>query len=134
MSTLLRLFGALLLGAMAAASHADVAVIIHPNAPSRPARTDVINIFLGLDRSLAPVDLGNWNEARQQFYRELIRMNEDQLNSYWATPTSTGKARPPRPVANPATILDPVASGPRAIGYVDSAELDDRVQVLFILR
>ncbi|CEA03445.1 phosphate ABC transporter periplasmic protein [Pseudomonas saudimassiliensis] len=134
MITLLRLFGTLLLSAMAAASHADVAVIIHPDAPSRPARTDVINIYLGLDRSLAPVDLGNWNEVRQQFYRELIRKNEDQLKSYWATRIFTGKGRPPRPVADQAAMLDLVASDPRAIGYVDSDELDDRVQVLFILR
>lgn len=134
MITLLRLFGALLLGALAVASHADVAVIIHPDAPSQPARSDVMNIFLGLDRSLAPVDLAGWTEVRQQFYRELIRKNEDQLKSYWAARIFTGKGRPPRPVADQAAMIELVASDPRAIGYVDSAELDDRVQVLFILR
>lgn len=134
MNTLLRLLGALTLSALAAASQADVAVIVHPDAPSTPSRAAVTSIFLGLDRSLTPTDLQDWPAAREQFYRELARKNEGQLKSYWAARIFTGKGRPPRTVKDQAAMLDYVASDPQAIGYVDSDALDDRVQVLFILR
>ena len=134
MTTPMRLFSALLLSALAAASHAYVAVIVHPDAPDTPSVAAVASIFLGLDRSLAPTDLQGWPTAREHFYRELTRKNEGQLKSYWAARIFTGKGRPPRTVKDQSAMLDYVASNPQAIGYVDSDALDERVQVLFILR
>ena len=133
MNTLLRLLGTLTLSGLAVASQAEVAVIAHPEATSTPTRTDVINIYLGLDRSLTPTDLREWTDTRTRFYRELIDKNESQLKSHWATLIFTGKGRPPRAVKGQAAMLEKVASNPQAIGYVDSMLVDDRVRVLFIL-
>lgn len=134
MNFLLRWFCTLTLSGLALASQADVAVIAHPEASSTPTRADVMNIYLGLDRSLTPVDLREWADTRTHFYSELIRKNESQLKSYWAALIFTGKGRPPRAVKDQAAMLEQVANNPEAIGYVDSMLVDDSVQVLFILR
>lgn len=133
MKLLLRLLLSLPLGWLAMASYAEVAVIVHPEVPSTPSRTDVINIYLGQDRSLTPTDLQDGSQPRTRFYQELIRKNEAQLRSHWATLIFTGKGRPPRAVRSQEAMLEQVANNPQAIGYVDSALVDERVRILFIL-
>ena len=134
MNFLLRWFCTLTLSGLALASQAEVAVIAHPDAPGTPTRNDIMNIYLGLDRSLTPIDLRTWSDTRTRFYHDLIRKNESQLKSHWATLIFTGKGRPPRAVKDQAAMLEQVANNPQAIGYVDSRLVDDSVRVLFILR
>lgn len=124
----------LLLCAWAAASQAELAVIVHPDSPVSLTPAQVTNIYLGLDRSLTPIDLRQWTDTRTHFYQALVRKDEAQLKSYWATLIFTGKGRPPRGVPDQATMLDTIAADPRAIGYVDSEQVDDRVRVLFIVQ
>lgn len=133
MRPLIRLLLLFSLSWLATASHADIAVIVHPDAHGTPTRTDVINIYLGLDRSLTPTDLQEWTYPRTEFYQDLVRKNPAQLKSYWAALIFTGKGRPPKAVRNQATMLEQVAANPRAIGYVDSALVDERVRILFLL-
>lgn len=133
MNLVLRFLLLMSLGWLATASHAEVAVIVHPDSPTTPTRTDVMNIYLGLDRSLTPTDLREWTHPRTRFYQELIHKNETQLKSYWAALIFTGKGRPPKAVRNQSAMLEQVATNPRAIGYVESTLVDERVRILFLL-
>lgn len=134
MSSLSRWLCTLLLCAWAAASQAEVAVIVHPESSISLTPAQVTNIYLGLDRSMTPIDLRHWTGTRTHFYQTLVRKNEAQWRSYWATLIFTGKGRPPRGVPDQAAMLGTIAADPRAIGYVDTELLDDRVRVLFILQ
>lgn len=134
MTILSRYLITLLLCGLAMASQADVAVIVHPDSTVSLTPAQVNHIYLGLDRSLTPIDLRQWSETRAYFYQTLAGKNESQLKTYWATLIFTGKGRPPRGVSDQAAMLDMIAADPRAIGYVDTELVDDRVRVLFVLQ
>lgn len=131
-SALRRLIFVLLCG-LAALCQAEVAVIVHPESGVTLTPAQVTSVYLGLDRSLTPVDLRQWNDTRTHFYHALIGKNEAQLKSHWAALIFTGKGRPPRGVPDQAAMLDRIANDPRAIGYVDRERVDNRVHVLFVV-
>ncbi len=126
------LTGAILLG-MVCAAQAEVAVIVNPGAAKSPSQSDVANIFLGKDKSMKGVDLKDWTPAKDAFYATVTNKNESQLKSYWSGLVFTGKGQPLPTVANDAAVVARVASEADAIGYVDSAAVNDQVKVLFTL-
>lgn len=115
------------------AALADVAVIINPSATSTPSQADVANIFLGKDKSFKGVDLKDWTPAKESFYTTVTKKNESQLKSYWSGLIFTGKGQPMTSVENDAAMIAKVAAETDAIGYVDSAAVNDSVKVLFTL-
>lgn len=124
----------LLLFGLPALCRADIAVIVHPDSSTALTRAQVSSIYLGLDRSLTPIDLREWTDTRTHFYHRFIRKNEAQLKSHWASLIFTGKGRPPQGMRDEAAVLDRIANDPRAIGYVDRERVDDRVRVLFLVQ
>lgn len=133
MKTSLRILsGAALLG-MVSMVHAEVAVIVNPGAAKAPSQSDVANIFLGKDKSMKGVDLKDWTPAKESFYSAVTSKNESQLKSYWSGLVFTGKGQPMASVADDAAMVAKVAAEADAIGYVDSAAVNDSVKVLFTL-
>ncbi|TLX55211.1 phosphate ABC transporter substrate-binding protein [Stutzerimonas nosocomialis] len=124
--------GAALLG-MVCAAQAEVAVIVNPGAAKAPNQSEVANIFLGKDKSFKGVDLKDWTPAKEAFYTTVTNKNESQLKSYWSGLVFTGKGQPLPTVADDAAVVARVASETDAIGYVDSAAVNDQVKVLFTL-
>ncbi|UPQ82429.1 phosphate ABC transporter substrate-binding protein [Pseudomonas knackmussii] len=123
---------ALTAGAVGMAS-AEVAVIVNPGAAKAPSQSDVANIFLGKDKSMKGVDLKDWTPAKESFYSAVTSKNESQLKSYWSGLVFTGKGQPMASVADDAAMVAKVAAEADAIGYVDSAAVNDSVKVLFTL-
>lgn len=133
MKTFLRILsGAALLG-MVSMAHAEVAVIVNPGAAKAPSQSEVANIFLGKDKSLKGVDQAGWNPAKEAFYAGVTNKNESQLKSYWSGLIFTGKGQPLPSVADDAAVVARVAAEADAIGYVDSAAVNNSVKVLFTL-
>jgi len=133
MKTFLRILsGAALLG-MVSMANAEVAVIVNPGAAKAPSQSEVANIFLGKDKSLKGVDQAGWNPAKEAFYAGVTSKNESQLKSYWSGLIFTGKGQPLPSVADDAAVVARVAAEADAIGYVDSAAVNDSVKVLFTL-
>lgn len=126
------LSGAALLG-MVSLAQAEVAVIVNPGAPKAPSQSDVANIFLGKDKSMKGVDQAGWTPAKEAFYAGVTSKNESQLKSYWSGLIFTGKGQPLPSVADDAAMVAKVAGEADAIGYVDSAAVNDSVKVLFTL-
>lgn len=133
MKTSLRILsGATLLGLVSMAQ-AEVAVIANPGAAKSPSQSDVANIFLGKDKSMKGVDQAGWTPAKEAFYAGVASKNESQLKSYWSGLIFTGKGQPLPSVADDAAVVAKVAGEADAIGYVDSAAVNDSVKVLFTL-
>ncbi|MCQ2028214.1 phosphate ABC transporter substrate-binding protein [Stutzerimonas zhaodongensis] len=133
MKTSLRILsGAALLG-MVSMAHAEVAVIVNPGAAKAPSQSDVANIFLGKDKSMKGVDQAGWTPAKESFYSAVTSKNESQLKSYWSGLIFTGKGQPLPSVADDAAMVAKVAGEADAIGYVNSAAVNDSVKVLFTL-
>jgi len=118
---------------MASLAQAEVAVIGNPGAAKAPSQSEVANIFLGKDKSLKGVDQAGWNPAKEAFYAGVTSKNESQLKSYWSGLIFTGKGQPLPSVADDAAVVARVAAEADAIGYVDSAAVNDSVKVLFTL-
>ncbi|MGE6661558.1 phosphate ABC transporter substrate-binding protein [Pseudomonas sp. NPDC077408] len=112
---------------------AEVAVIVSPGAAKAPSQAEVANIFLGKDKSLKGIDQKDWNPTKEKFYADIISKNEAQLKSYWSGLVFTGKGQPLPAEAGDSAVVAKVAAEADAIGYVDSAAVNDSVKVLFIL-
>lgn len=124
---------ALILLGLTSVASAEVAVIVNPSVDEAPSRSDVMNIFLGKDKSLKGLDQKGWNATKEQFYAKMTSKNESQLKSYWSGLVFTGKGQPMATVADDAAMVAKVAAEADAIGYVSSAAVNDSVKVLFIL-
>ncbi len=133
MKTSLRILSGVALLGMVSMVQAEVAVIVNPGAAKAPSQSDVANIFLGKDKSMKGVDQAGWTPAKESFYSAVTSKNESQLKSYWSGLIFTGKGQPLPSVADDAAMVAKVAGEADAIGYVDSAAVNDSVKVLFTL-
>lgn len=112
-------------------AQAEVAVIVNPAAHASPTRAEVANLFLGKDKSLIGIDQKDWTPTKDIFYTAVTSKNESQLKAYWSSLIFTGKGQPLAAVDGDAAVVARVASDAKAIGYVDSAAVNDQVKVLF---
>lgn len=125
---------------LARAAHADLVLIAHLNSGiERLTQDEVINIYLGRYRRLAsgiaaePVDFPLDSEFRARFYRQLVNKNPAEINAYWARLVFSGKTRPPTIIDTVDGVLKHVASQPGAVAYLERAQVDGRVKVVFEL-
>ena len=119
-------------------AHADLVLITHPQSGvERLTQDEVINIYLGRYRRLAsglaaePVDFPLDNEYRARFYRSLVNKSAAEINAYWARLVFSGKTRPPVIIDTIDGVLKHVASQPGAVAYLERAQVDGRVKIVF---
>jgi hypothetical protein len=90
----------------------------------------VADIFLGKDTSLTPFDLPSSSAPRGEFYTKVAGKDEAQVKAVWARLVFTGKSQPPKELASSADVVKQVASGEKAIGYVEKSAVDGSVKVV----
>jgi len=135
---LVLLLGGLVLGA--ATARAELVVVANPRSGiEQLSAEDVINIFLGRYRRLAsgiaaePVDIVDDSALRARFYRSLVNKSLPEINAYWARLVFSGKTRPPHMVSSVEGALQFVASQPGGLAYLERAQVDRRVKIVFSL-
>lgn len=133
MKQLIRKLSAVAVLGLSGLAQAEVAVIVNAGASAAPSKADVANIFLGKDKSLKGVDQADWNPTKEKFYADVTSKNEAQLKSYWSGLVFTGKGQPLPAAAGDAAVVAKVAGDASAIGYVDSAAVNDSVKVILTL-
>jgi hypothetical protein len=116
---------------------ADLVVIANPDSGvDQLSRDAVVDIFMGRYQKLPsgvtalPVDQA---PAKAAFYKSLLDKELPEIQSYWARLVFSGQGSPPRQMATAAEVIDVVANNRGAVGYVDSTEIDRRVQVVLAL-
>jgi ABC-type phosphate transport system substrate-binding protein len=119
---------------------AELVVVANPQSGiERLTQEEVVNIYLGRYRRLAsgvtaePVDLGGDTLTRARFYRALVGKSLAEINAYWARLVFSGRTRPPHVAENVETALQYVAARSGALAYVERAQADRRVRVVFEL-
>ncbi len=134
------LFGLLVVLGSASAIAADIAVIVNPhNETGSMTRRQVVDLYMGRDRNFPdgdaslPIDQAATSPVRKQFYRQLVNKSVAEVNAYWARLLFTGRASPPRSLANSIEVLRTVRDNRGAIGYIDAELVDDSVKVVFRL-
>ena len=124
----------------AAGARAELVVVANPRSGIEQLTEDeVINIFLGRYRRLAsgiaaePVDIVDDSPLRVRFYRGLVNKSLPEINAYWARLVFSGKTRPPHMVPSVEAALQFVASQPGGVAYLERAQVDRRVKIVFVL-
>ena len=130
------LFAFMALSLLQAIRAQTLVVIVNPAiGVQHLSRREVLDIFLGRYRtfpsgaSALPIDLDVNSAERQQFYLLLAHKDSQDMGSYWARLTFSGKISPPFAVPDARTAIDIVAANPNAIAYVDRAAVDQRVRI-----
>jgi hypothetical protein len=121
-------------------AHAELVLVANPHSGiERLTQDEVVNIYLGRYRRLAsgvvaePIDQPVDAEARARFYRRLVNKSLAEINAYWARLVFSGKTRPPQVVESVDSMLRLVATQPGALAYVERAQADARVKIVFEL-
>lgn len=113
-----------------------VVIVSAKRAPLALSPLQVSNIFLAQAErlpngdELVPLDLPIDSPLRDQFYMKVAAKSPVLVRAYWTKMVFTGRGQPPRTVANSVAVRKMVAANPTLIGYIDSAALDDSVQVV----
>lgn len=131
-----RLLLAALLASSGAAS-AQIVVIVNPKsaAASGLNADQVASLYLGRTNSLPggisqALDLPDSQALRDQFYTKATGKNAAQVKAIWARLAFSGKARPPKEMANSAEVKKHVAANADAIGYIEKDAVDGSVKAV----
>jgi len=131
------LVAALALTGAAQFANAGVAIVVGANSPLAAApEGDVVKIFLGKKKDIGgspvvPIDQAEGNNARNDFYTNVVKKSEAQLKSYWSRLIFTGKGQAPQVVGGDTDVKGMVASNPNLIGYIDAGAVDGTVKVIY---
>jgi hypothetical protein len=119
--------------AVAAHARAEEVVVVMGTGSVALSKDLVASIYLGRNNTLKPVDLPESNPLREAFYKKATDRDPSQIKSLWSRLTFTGQGQPPKELANAAAIKKAVAEDPKAIGYIDRADVDASVKVVLTL-
>jgi len=125
------------LGVLTTMSFAQVAVVVGAkSAASAMSAEDAAALFLGKSDQLPGVgvalllDQSESNAVRDTFYSKVTGKSAAQVKAAWSRLVFSGKATPPKEVANSAEVKKLVATNANAIGYIEKSAVDGTVKVL----
>ncbi len=133
----------LLLGAMLSMAYhpasAEILVVVSAEAPfTHLTNSDLKDVYLGR-RSLivnglqvVPLDMTEGAATRSEFYARYMGQTPAQIKAHWARQIFTGRGQPPQALANSRAVVERLVSDVKALGYIDSAFLDERLRVVTI--
>lgn len=115
----------------------EVLVIVNSeNEISSLDKKQIVDLYMGRYQNFPngeaafPLDQQPVSEIRAIFYRKLVNKSVAQMNAYWAKLLFTGRASPPRVMPDSAAVKKAVQENKGAIGYINSADLDNSVKVV----
>jgi ABC-type phosphate transport system substrate-binding protein len=118
-------------------AHADVVVVVNPKSPLVSMSPEQVSaIFLGKNMMLPTgsgavlVDQPENSSLYESFYANVTGKTPSQVKAIWARLTFSGRALPPKTLANSAEVKKFIASHPDAIGYIDKSSLDASVKAV----
>lgn len=119
---------------------ADIAVIVHPNNPvSQLTKKQISMLFLKQvkaypqGRKVRPLNLHRKNPLSKSFYKNVVGKSGRRLSSYWAKILFSGKGTAPEEVRSSKEMLKKISEDKQSIGYIDAAQVNERVKVIFLL-
>ncbi len=124
-----------------AQASADIVVIVNPRSNiTALTQHQIIDIYMGRNpglpggQKLQPYDQAADSSIRTDFYYGITGKPASAINAYWARLLFTGRASPPRLVANNRGMLNIIEKDPMAIGYLDKRDLNGHVTVVFTIK
>lgn len=121
------------------ASADDLVVIVHPERSERIERSDILQIYLKRRRfwsdgsQIVPINREAGSATRESFSQRVFGADSRSQIGFWNQQYFRG-VLPPLTLASDEAVLRYVAREPRAVGYVRSSLVDERVRILLMLR
>lgn len=136
MSSLRRLFTALLLGASAlATARADEVVVIGHTGLPEADRAALTRLYTGRSIALAGTAVKVANSVpgsalRERFLSTVLNMDEARYRAYWTVRRHVGKGVPPAELSPDAAMIAFVTRTPGAIGYISAEAVTADLNVI----
>lgn len=108
---------------------ADIVAIGNPSAAAM-TKDQIADVFLGKSQSAVPIDQVESAPIRAEFYKKATGRDPAQIKALWSRLVFSGKAQPPKEVADSSAVKKAVAADPKAIGYIEKSAVDGSVKVL----
>ncbi|CAM3027193.1 phosphate ABC transporter substrate-binding protein [Pseudoalteromonas distincta] len=130
------LFLLILSSIMTTTSNAALSVVVNKNNTTELSEGQVKNIFMGKlgqfsDGSEAvPVLFEAGKGARTVFDDTVLQRNTSQVDAVWSKLIFTGRRTPPLQAKDVGEVLKEISSNPKAIGYLETADVTDSVRVI----
>lgn len=118
---------------------ADIVLVTAGDGPiAQISREEAEQLYLGRLSALrdgTPVRLLDLpaGEIRDDFYLRLLGKNSIQTRAYWSRMVFTGRARPPREVADETELRALMTRDPNLIGYIAEGAQTSDLRVLLRL-
>ena len=119
------------------AAYSQVAVVVGAKSTATALTTEqAAALFLGKSDQIPGVgtalllDQAESNAVREQFYSKVAGKSGAQVKAAWSRLVFSGKATPPKEIANSAEVKKMVANNANAIGYIEKSAVDGTVKVL----
>jgi hypothetical protein len=119
--------------AIAAQARAGEIVVVMGSGAASLTKDQVNSIYLGSKNDLKPMDMPESNPIREAFYKKATDRAPAQVKAVWSRLVFTGQGQPPKELADAAAIKKAVAADPKAVGYIDKADVDASVKVVLAL-
>jgi hypothetical protein len=133
MSSFAAILGLMTVLALTAPARADEIVVVMGAGATPLTKGQVASIYLGRNNNLKPVDLPESNPLREAFYKKATDRDPPQIKAVWSRLVFTGQGQPPKELADVAAVKKAVAADPKAVGYIDKAQVDASVKVVLAL-
>ena len=111
----------------------EIVVVMGSGAATSLTKDQVASIYLGRNNGLKPIDLPATNPLRDSFYMKATDRDSAQIRAVWSKLLFTGQGRPPMELADAVAVKKAVAADPKAVGYIDKADIDPSVKVVLVL-
>lgn len=120
---------------LASAAHAADQVVVIGNAVSSPlTKEQVADLYLGKSQGMKLIDQPASAPIKAAFYQQVSGHDLSQVKATWSRLIFTGKATPPKELADSAAVKKAVAADPKAIGYIEKSAVDGSVKVILDLK
>jgi ABC-type phosphate transport system substrate-binding protein len=119
--------------ALTVQARADEIVVVMGTGAVALTKEQVAGIYLGRNNNRNPVDLPESNPVRAAFYKKATDRDPPQIKALWSRLNFTGQGQPPKEMPDAAAVKKAVAADPKAVGYIDKADLDASVKVVLAL-
>ncbi|MBH9578228.1 phosphate ABC transporter substrate-binding protein [Inhella proteolytica] len=127
---------ALLLLLGMASAQAEVVVVVSAKSPvAKLEKAQVVDLYLGVSKELPGAGQAQLLAAapplRDEFYGKVLGKEPSQVKAIWSRLIFSGKGVAPKELGSAADIKSALAGNPNAVAYLDKADVDASVKVVF---
>jgi ABC-type phosphate transport system substrate-binding protein len=115
-----------------AAAAGEIVVVMAPDAAPL-TKNQVSDLYIGRNKDLKPLDLPDNSPEKADFYKKATDRDLAQIKAVWSRIAFTGLGQPPKQMGDDAAVKKAVAADPKAVGYIDKANVDASVKVVLDL-